>query len=669
MKSRVFRGEVLHHRIVPVSHRFRYAAYTYAFDIDEIEQLPGKLGWFGYNRPRPVSLYSKDYLDGSDGPLRDKLSRLLTCHGSHPSYARIVLVTGARFWGHVFNPVSFWFCYDGQDRLACLVAEVNNTFGERHTYVLNQPLPCSANFEARYRVPKAFYVSPFNPIEGDYEFRVADLRQRLDIRLRVFEGDKPIFNTWLRGQGEGLGGWSLWRTLTAYPLTAWLTVPRIHWEAAVLFFKKKLPLVYKPRPSDPFTIRAEPPGGLHRAAIQLVHRFLDKAQHGQLLMDLPNGQVWTLGGARPEAGPAQIRVLNWDFFVRLVWDGDVALGDGLVAGEWESPDITAVVRFFIDNREDLDDRRLWFTRSLARSWGWLRQRMRANSLSGSRRNIQAHYDLGNQLYRRFLDPTMSYSCAYYATPEHDLEMAQRAKISMLLNKARLNAECHLLEIGSGWGSLAIEAVRRSGCRVTGVTLSTQQLEWARQRVEEAGLSDRIDLRLCDYRQLEGRYDRILSCEMLEAVGHENYGTFFASLERLLRPEGLVVLQTITVPDFSYNEYRRSQDWIQKEIFPGALCPSLSALLTAAGQRSQLVLEHLENIGPHYARTLREWRQRFLDHWPELLSLGYDEKFRRAWCYYLSYCEAAFASRNLGDLQLVMSRPKNPLLLREDPAWL
>jgi cyclopropane-fatty-acyl-phospholipid synthase len=508
----------------------------------------------------------------------------------------------------VFNPVSFWFCYDGVGQLKCLVAEVNNTFGERHTYILNQPLPCSAPFVARFRVPKAFYVSPFNPIEGDYEFRVADLADRLDIRLRIFDHDKPIFNTWLRGHGAGLTRRSLWRILTSYPLTAWLTVPRIHWEAAVLFFKKNLPIVYKPRPSDPFTLRAEPPGALHRTAVRLVKSFLERAQVGQLRLDLPNGQVWTLGQPeQPAQGAAEIRVLNWDFFVRLVWDGDVALGDGVVAGEWESEDLTAVVRFFVDNREQLDDRQLWFTRYLARGWGWLRQRLRANSLSGSRRNIQAHYDLGNQLYRRFLDSTMSYSCAYFASPDHDLEQAQRAKISMLLDKARLNAECHVLEIGCGWGSLAIEAVRRSGCRVTGITLSQQQLEWARQRVEEAGLSDRIDLRLCDYRQIEGRYDRILSCEMLEAVGHEHLGLYFSSLERVLRPEGLVVLQVITVPDFSYEEYRCSQDWIQKEIFPGALCPSLSALVLAAKENSRLVVEHLENIGPHYARTLREWR--------------------------------------------------------------
>ena len=656
----------MHHRLQPVVHRFSYRSYVYAFDVGELEHLSAQLKWFGYNRAGLVSLYSRDYLDGSERPLLEKLGDLLRAHGNFRPWNRAVLVTGARFLGHVFNPVSFWFCYQS-DELVCLVAEVNNTFGERHTYVLDEKLPSRDGFCARFRVPKAFYVSPFNSIQGDYEFRVAHPEESLDIRLRVFQDEKPVFNTWLRGRAESLDGWGLWRTLSAYPLTAWLTVPRIHWEAAVLFFQKKLPVVYKPRPNHPSTIRAEPPSRLHHMLISVVRGFLTKAARGRLRFDLPNGTIWEFGpGGFPEA---EVRVLNWDFFLRLVWDGDVALGDGLLAGEWESSDLTAVVRFFIDNREALDDRKVWITRQLGRSWGWLRQRMRRNSLSGSRRNIQAHYDLGNELYRRFLDPSMSYSCAVFFDGQCDLEAAQMRKVDMLLDKARLNAETHLLEIGCGWGSLAIRAVRRFGCRVTGITLSQQQLEWARRAVEEAGLSDRIEIRLCDYRQIEGLYDRVISCEMLEAVGHEHLGRYFAALQRLLRPHGLAVLQVITVPDFSYDEYRASQDWIQKEIFPGALCPSISAILQAAGRCSELVLEELENIGPHYARTLREWRERFLAAWPELQTLGYDERFRRAWCYYLSYCEAAFASRNLGDVQMVLSRPKNSLLLGENPTWL
>lgn len=663
--SRIYRAEVLHHRIGKPEHRFRYHLPTYAFDVDELETVSKTCPWMGYNRWRPLAVLSRDYLDGSDDSLRAKLQRLLKQSGEVPPLDRIVLVTGARFMGYVFNPVSFWFCYSHQT-LVCLVAEVNNTFGERHTYILRDSLPCSSQFAACYRTEKAFYVSPFNAVEGDYEFRVAHPGDQLDIRLRVFRDHHQVFNTWMRASHSQT--LTFLNLLRQTPWSTWLTLPRIHWEAAVLYFKKKLPIEYKPRPSSPWTIRAEPPSALHRLVINRVHEFLARSQMGELHWDLPNGQVLVFGQARPGVC-ARVRVLNWDFYLRLAWDGDVALGDGLLAGEWESADQTAVIRFFIDNRELLDDRKLWVTRWLGRAWGWLRQRQRANTLKGSKANIQAHYDLGNDLYRHFLDPSMSYSCAFYADANCDLAAAQGHKVGMLLDKAHLNAECHLLEIGCGWGSLAIEAARRFGCRVTGVTLSQQQWEWSRAKVAEAGLQDRIEILLCDYRKLEGRYDRVISCEMLEAVGHENYPDFFACLERLLSPQGLVVLQAITVPDFSYDEYRRSQDWIQKEIFPGALCPSLSALLEAARKRSQLVVEHLENIGPHYARTLREWRQRFLENWEKLQSFGYDERFRRAWCYYLSYCEAAFASRNLQDIQLVMTRPKNATLCGSDPVWL
>ena len=435
----------------------------------------------------------------------------------------------------------------------------------------------------------------------------------------------------------------------------------------MLYFRKKLPVVYKPRPEHPNIVRAEPPTPIHRWAVKLICSFLGKSRQGALQLDLPNGELLEFGAATTPT--AKIRVLNYDFFLRLAWDGDVALGDSFVARQWDSPDVTAVIRFLIDNREHLDDRRLTWSRSVAVTWGWIRQKMRANSLTGSRRNIADHYDLGNQLYRRFLDPTMSYSCAYYAEPGDNLESAQRRKIAMLLGKARLDERSHLLEIGCGWGSLAIEAVRATGCRVTGLTISQEQLEWARQRVLEAGLQDRIEILLCDYRTLVGRFDRIISCEMLEAVGHENFPGYFASLERLLCEDGIAVLQVITVPDFSYENYRRNRDWIQKEVFPGALCPSVTALLQAMSKSSRLVLEHLENIGPHYARTLREWQERFLLSWPELLGHGYDERFRRTWCYYLSYCEAAFATRNLGDVQMVLTRPKNPSLLQEDPLWL
>ena len=231
----------------------------------------------------------------------------------------------------------------------------------------------------------------------------------------------------------------------------------------------------------------------------------------------------------------------------------------------------------------------------------------------------------------------------------------------MVKKARIEANHHLLEIGGGWGAFAIEAVKQTGCRVTTITLSEQQLAYMKQQVEQAGLTDRIDVRLCDYREIEGKFDRIVSIEMLEAVGHENLGTFFSTCDRLLNPNGVMALQFITVPDQNYAAYRRSCDWIQKYIFPGGHCPSLTAVCNAATKHSPFVVEELENIGPSYARTLREWRQRFFEKTAELSSLGYDERFQRMWEYYLVYCETGFAGRQLGTLQLVLTRPNNTQL--------
>lgn len=404
-----------------------------------------------------------------------------------------------------------------------------------------------------------------------------------------------------------------------------------------------------------------------RMLAPLLLRFLRKAKAGRLRLIAPDQKSYDFGPARSPG--AVIRVLDWNFFWRVAWAGDIGLGDGHTEGEWESDDLTAVVCFFLENRDYLDDKNYAWTRYFGRIWAWALHRVRRNSIQGSKRNIEAHYDLGNQLYSSFLGESMSYSCAFFDDPNADLQQAQLRKMDALLERARLDSSCHLLEIGSGWGGLSIRAAQRYGCRVTGVTLSAEQLEWSRRSLSGSGVEDRVEFLLTDYRELQGKYDRAISCEMLEAVGHENLPVFFGVLERVLRPEGLAVLQVITVPDFSYEVYRRNPDWIQKEIFPGAVCPSVSALLAAASSSSRWVLEELRNIGPHYGRTLREWRENFEQSWPKLLAAGYSERFRKAWLYYLSYCEAAFVTRNLADVQIVLTRPKNPLLLSTDPPWL
>ncbi|UCF66901.1 MAG: class I SAM-dependent methyltransferase [Acidobacteriota bacterium] len=397
-------------------------------------------------------------------------------------------------------------------------------------------------------------------------------------------------------------------------------------------------------------------GTLQSWAFRRVRALVEQLESGGLTTVLPDGSVHRFGD--PSADPqARIRVRDPRFFWRVVRDGDVGLGESYTAGQWDCDDLVSLIRLFHENQH-LMYSPVAFPNWIRRWSDRLLHLSRRNSLAGSGSNIEAHYDLGDRLFELFLDATMSYSCALWNSPEESLERAQLRKIDALLDKARLQPGDELLEIGCGWGSLAIRAAQRTGCRVKGITLSKNQLQHARQRATDAGVADRVEFELCDYRRVEGRFDKIISVEMLEAVGHKYLGTFFAACDRVLARDGLVVIQVITFPDQKYDGYRNGCDWLQKYIFPGGIAPSLTALTEAMTAQSELVVETLENIGPHYAPTLAEWRRRFDAQTNELSRRGYDEKFQRTWRYYLAYCEAGFAARTFGDLQLVLTRPNN-----------
>lgn len=395
-------------------------------------------------------------------------------------------------------------------------------------------------------------------------------------------------------------------------------------------------------------------GWLERAGAAVVMSALEKIRKGRLALTLPDG-IARVFGEKDTPLAANIVVKRHDFFRRVLLWGDVGFGEAYQAGDFSTDDLTAVIRLFIENGEAMEvEHGLWA------SWGKLRNRLRhalnRNTVSGSRRNIYAHYDLGNEFFSLFLDPTLMYSCARFE-PGDGLEQAQRRKVASILDKARVQAGDKVLEIGSGWGTCALEAARR-GAEVTTITISRRQFEFVSERVRREGLEGKVTVLLRDYRHMNGNFDKIVSIEMIEAVGHEFLGTFFAACDRLLKPDGLVVIQGITIPDQRYEAYRRGCDWIQKHIFPGALLPSLTALCAAMTANSGLIVEEVENIGIHYTRTLREWREALLSKADRVRALGFDDEFLRTWDYYFSYCEAGFGTRTLGDLQLVLTRPRN-----------
>jgi cyclopropane-fatty-acyl-phospholipid synthase len=398
--------------------------------------------------------------------------------------------------------------------------------------------------------------------------------------------------------------------------------------------------------------RLVPPSGqLVRWA--LLSRLRAAWAGGRLDLVLPGGDRLRIGGTGPADATARVR--DDRLFLRLLLRGEMGGGESFAAGEWDSDDLVAVLRVFIRGTA-AGAAESPLTR-LAQLPALRRHRRAANTEAGSQRNIHAHYDLGNAFYRLFLDAeTMAYSCAYWPEPRLSLAEAQRAKLERLCETLALSPRDHLLEIGCGWGGMAIHAARTRGCRVTAITVSREQHRLASERVAAAGLADRVSIQFRDYRDLRGdaAYDKIVSIEMLEAVGYEYLPRFFAACARSLVPGGRLAVQTITMPDDRFEPYRRRVDWMQTYIFPGSCIPSLDVIRRASAP-ADLALAAAEDIGPAYAPTLRAWRAKFLAALPRVRALGFDTPFIRTWLMYLAFSEAAFAERTLGDHQLLFTR--------------
>ena len=409
------------------------------------------------------------------------------------------------------------------------------------------------------------------------------------------------------------------------------------------------------------TLPAKASAGLYQ---RLVFAALGKMTAGCLRIELPDGSVQTIGTPRAEIS-AGIRVRDAAFFKRCVLFGDVGFGESYVAGEWDTDSIERVIAWVILNVENSPamsgSKSRAFALNLLKFYNRALHLLRPNSVRTARENIAEHYDLGNDFYRLWLDPTMTYSSAYFTAPDQSLEAAQTEKYDALCRKLRLTPDDRVLEIGSGWGGFACHAVRFYGCHVTTVTISTEQFHFARKRFRREGVANRTDIRLEDYRNLTGQFDKIASIEMMEALGDRYLETYFAKIHALLKPDGLVGLQFITVPDSRHAELKRGVDWIQKHIFPGSLLLSVGRVNQALSHTSDLFLHALEDFGLSYARTLRAWFDTFNTRLADVCALGFDERFIRKWNYYLQYCEAAFAMRNISVVQAVCTRPNNPRL--------
>jgi len=408
--------------------------------------------------------------------------------------------------------------------------------------------------------------------------------------------------------------------------------------------------------------RKQRSGWLQNIARNLVLRQLQSLAVGKLsiIEDEQRHEFGKDGGLH-----VTIKVHDAHFYGEIAFGGSIGAGEAYMLGYWTTSNLTDLIRLMVLNQQVMDTLEgglAWLARPILKSLHW----MNRNTEDGSRRNIASHYDLGNDMFQLFLDPSMMYSSAIFDHADMTLEQASKSKLERICQKLQLSPSDHVLEIGTGWGGFAIYAAKHYGCQITTTTISKAQFDLATERVSAAGLSDKITILLSDYRDLQGQFDKLVSIEMIEAVGHQFYDTYFASCARLLKPEGMMLLQAITIADQRYEAAKNSVDFIQRYIFPGSCIPSVTALQDSITRASDLRLFNLEDIGPHYARTLAEWRINFFKHIDGIRKLGYSEEFIKMWEFYLCYCEGGFEERALGDVHMLLVKPNNrrPALLNQ-----
>lgn len=387
------------------------------------------------------------------------------------------------------------------------------------------------------------------------------------------------------------------------------------------------------------------------AKAKMALRGLLHMGHGRLSIRMPDGRTVLIEG-RAEGPEATLILHNWNLAHRALTGGTIGVAESYIDGDWESPDVTAFLELFLVNVE-VGDTLAGGARGIARLVELIRHWLRSNSRAQAKKNISAHYDLGNAFYSKWLDETMTYSSALYGDGANDLAGAQTAKYRALAQAAGLKAGDHVLEIGCGWGGFAEYAASEIGCRVTGLTISREQLAFARERIEKAGLADRVDLRFQDYRDETGKYDGVVSIEMFEAVGEKYWPTYFSKVRQCLRPGGRAGLQIITIKPEAYQAYRANPDFIQRYVFPGGMLPTENHL-ESLGKAAGLEMVGHRAFGPDYGRTLAEWRQRFWNAWEEIQPMGFDLRFKRLWEFYMYYCEAGFRSGHINVRQVVYS---------------
>lgn len=686
----LYATRIRHVRTEPVRRSYEHASYWWFVDLDDLPVLPGPFAALARFR-------GEDHLDGAPGDgLRTRVDDLLARHGVHLNGGRITALMNARVLGYVFNPLTVYWCHDPGNRLVCVIAEVHNTYGERHSYVLH------TDGRGHARADKRFYVSPFNDTSGAYRMTLPEPGEDLHLAVTLHREGHDPFIAVVTGERMPATGANIARAQARAPWAPLAVSAYIRAEGLRLW-AKGLPIQPRPAhrdhastdarvetngeasemrarhehggtesralPATPRTLRARIAAPLVGALFRRAARDL-AAQGTPIRIEFPDGTV--IGDeSDPRCGsaPAPRMILRdpESFARRVGADGLIGFGEAYMAGDWTSPDLSGVLTTLASRMAELVPRPL---QGLRRLYVRPRPAGERNTTRAARHNVAHHYDRSNALFGSFLDETMTYSAALFpggpegpgdlAATADALAAAQRNKIDRLLDRAGVGEGTRLLEIGTGWGELCVRAAAR-GALVRSVTLSEEQRREARRSVDASGYADSVRIDLCDYRELAdgaaGAYDAIVSVEMVEAVGHEYWRNYFAALDRLLAQGGTVAIQAITMPHDRMLRTRDTYTWIQKYVFPGGFLPSTEAIEHNVREYTSLHVAERFCFGAHYARTLRMWDERCEANGRRLDALGFDRDFRRMWHFYLCYSEAGFRSGYLDVQQIVLTRPR------------
>ena len=667
------RGRVVHRRSAPREHSFEYPV------------------WMVYTRvhPDPAALVGVPSVLASIKHLPEPpllIERLKELE-IPPRDLQIYALTQPSAFGYSFNPVSFYFCFVRSDLVALLLEVTNTPWGEVHWYGLRTEGQGGTPGRFSFEFDKALHVSPFLTMEGSYSLTLDFDEEHIRIGMAFCEDPSQLV-AGLTLRMQALRPALLLRLALRQPAQNLLTQARIHYQAARLWLKRtpfhahpnaktntpslsgtSLPMIESgpgmPRPyggdctcrgracpdrnrGSQSHVAAFKGGKLATTLERRVRKALATLRGGTLEI-ICRDQAIDYGKGAPRI---RLQVLDPDFFRQIVFGGSTGAGDAYVKGAWNCDDLVGLVRLMSRNRSLIGgfESPLSFPLALADR---IRYSFQRNDHAGSRKNISSHYDLGNEFFETFLDRRMMYSSAVFKCDDESLDNASERKIRQICQKLGLGPDDHLLEIGTGWGGLAVFAAQHFGCRVTTATISTAQYEYAKARVEDLGLESKIQVLLSDYRDLQGRFDKLVAVEMVEAVGAEYLQGFFEKCASLLSPEGLMVMQAIVIRDSRYLEALKRVDFMKKHIFPGGFLPSVS-LLTLAAAKADLSLVNLEDFAKDYALTLRAWRAGFERGLEQVRALGFDEAFIRTWRFYLCYCEGGFLERDISDVQMVFS---------------